>query len=187
MPNLFGSPIQNFINARIHEAQSSAENLSDAQLQAPNLAGVLENISKLNFQVATLRPDQKKGKRRTERRTKKDYGQQVAADVDVIDVSIPFDGWPRSFDFAPTSGRLSSTKARVEEGMIVASFDDDENLERNVDEFIKLTSENLTKLARDLGDLQKRMLQEAQTVANRRIEQIKSRKERDKSRSFPIE
>ncbi len=188
MPDhLFQMPVSHFIDQQINEARTRAEQLTEEQLQAPNLAGKIEEIAALNFHVATLKPDARTGKRRTEKRARTDYGQPISIDVDIIDVKIPFDGWPKSFQLAPTHCKIIDTPAATGNGFVLVSLVDDQNLDRNVDAFIKNAFENLNSLARDIKTITPLKLQTAQAIANQRLEQIRTRKERDKTRSFPIE
>lgn len=184
---LFQDSVHNFVQQKLHEARSKVEQLSHVDLDASDLAETLEKIAKIDFQIAKMNPDQKKGKRRTEKRMRMDYGQQITVDIDMIDVSIPFEGWPKSFHLRPTSSNVIDTPARIENTNIIVSFFDDEDLERNIDNFVKSASENLSSLTQDLKNFEKQTLREVQAVANERILQINARVERDKGRSFPIE
>jgi hypothetical protein len=127
-------------------------------------------------------------KRRTEKRKLTDYGREIIVDVDVIDVIIPFDGWPKSFHLAPSSCRIIETPVTINnDSTIQISFLDDQNLEQNVNSFIQGVTGNLNTLGMELQRIGSQMLQAAQLVANQRLQQIRERKERDKTRSFPIE
>lgn len=185
--HLFRQPISNFVQEKIDEARHRTEALTDAQLQDPALAGTLEKICDFRFEAATLRPADRMGKRRTTKVSKSDYGQQIIVDVDVIDVTIPFTGWPKSFHLAPSGRKIINTPASIVSGGLLVSFPDDQNLDHNVDDFVAQVAQNLESLKRDIEKIKPQMLQAAQLVANQRLAQIKARKERDKTRSFPIE
>jgi hypothetical protein len=184
---LFRESLSALADAKIREVRTQTEQLTTEQLQAPDLASALETIATLKFEVATLKPDQRRGKRRTERQKITDYGREIFVDVDFVEVSIPFVGWPKSLRLAPSYCKIVDTPAKITSNTVDVTFRDDQNLDRNVDVFIQIVSENLATLQRELTKLQPQMLQTAQIVANQRIQQIRERKERDKTRSFPIE
>jgi hypothetical protein len=188
-PNrLFQEPISAFVEQRLGEAKTHAEQLTPQQLEASDIAETLQKIAKFKFNLATLKPDQRKGKRRTEKRKVMDYGREVIVDVDLIDVEIPFEGWPKSLYLAPSSRTLIDIPTTItSNNTIKVSFPDDENLDRNVDFFIQNVTANLNTLEKELQRIEPQMLQVAQTIVTQRIEQIRERKNRDKGRSFPIE
>lgn len=185
---LFREPLSALAEVKLREVRTQTEQLTVEQLQSPDLADTLERIAALKLEVASLKPDQRRGRRRTEKRKITDYGREIFVDVDLIEVSIPFIGWPRSFRLAPSYCKIVDAPATItSNNTIEVTFPDDQNLDRSVDFFIQLVAENLTTLQRELGKLQPQMLQTAQLVANQRLQQIRERKERDKTRSFPIE
>lgn len=184
--SLFRIPVSNFIDQKISEARTQAERLSDSQLQDPSLAGVLEQIADFDFEVAKLNPEGRQGKRRTEKKARNDYGREIIVDVDFVDVTVPFTGDAQSLELMPSSGFQIHERAGVSRNGIVVSFLDDQNLDRNVDSFIKRVSENLKNLNADIEKIRSQRLQIAQSEANRRLEKIRARKDLDKSRSFPI-
>jgi hypothetical protein len=103
-------------------------------------------------------------------------------------VTIPFDGWPKSFNLAPSSCRIIETPAKINnDSTIQISFPDDQNLEQNVNSFIQGVTQNLNTLGAELQRIGPQMLQAAQLVANQRLQQLRERQARDKTRSFPIE
>lgn len=185
---LFRQSISVFTDQRIREARTQVEQLTDAQLEDPSLAGKLDEIANVKFVPARLLPEQRKGKRRTEKRKVNDYGREVMIDVDIIDVAIPFEGWPKSFDLAPSSCTIIDTPATITgERAIQISLSDDQNLDRNVDSFIQHVSNNLNTLKKELEALGPRIRQEVQLIADQRLQRIRERRKRDKTRSFPIE
>lgn len=185
---LFQESISAFAEQNVYQARIHTEQLTQEQLEGANLSTTLDAIAKVKFEVAKLKPDERRGKRRTEKRNAIDYGRQVTVDLDMIDVTIPFEGWPKSFTLAPSSHVIIDTPAKItHERVILVSLPDDQNLDRNVDRFIQQVTQNLDSLARDLKNIEGQMLQVAQVVANQRIKQNRERRERDKTRSFPIE
>lgn len=184
---LFRDPISKFTNDRIKEAEAQTEALTEAQLHDPALAGTLEKISNFKFDVAVLVPENRKGKRRTTKVPRDDYGRQIMVDVDMIDVTIPFSGWPKSFLYAPSVANIIGEPILVSNGTLVVTFADDAGLDRNVDGFIKYVNENLKNLESDIKKIRQQALRTCQRIANERIARIKLQKERDKTRSFPID
>jgi hypothetical protein len=185
---LFKEPISAFVQQKLRDTRNRTEELTPQQLEGSDLSATLEKIAKFEFNVASLKPDQRKGKRRTEKQRRTDYGREITVDVDIIDVMIPFDGWPQSFHLAPSSCRIIETPAAINnDSTIRISFRDDHNLEQNVSSFIQGVTQNLNTLRAELERVGPQMLQAAQLLANQRLEQIRERKARDKTRSFPIE
>ncbi len=185
--HLFQEPISAFVEQKLREASSKAEQLTPPQLEGSDISATLEKIATFEFKVASLKFDQRKGKRRTEKQRRRDYGREIIVDVDIIDVTIPFDGWPKSFHLAPSSCRIIETPAVIKDSAIQISFLDDQNLEQNVNFFVESVTQNLNTLRTELQRLGPQMLQAAQLVANHRLQQIRDQKARDKTRSFPIE
>lgn len=184
---LFQEPISTFVDQKIYEAKIHAEKLTDEQLEGPDLAQTLSQIAKFKFDVAALKSDQRKGKRRTEKRKIAEYGREIMVDVDFIDVTIPFEGWPKSFYIAPSSCAIIGDSASLIDQAILVSFPDDQSLDRNVDIFIERVNQNLDTLKNELQRIEPQMLQRAQLIANERLQKIRERRSRDKGRSFPIE
>lgn len=184
---LFQEPISNFTAEKVGEARSQAERLSPEDLLSPDLGEKLQQLAKVKFDVAILKPEERKGKRRTEKQPRSDFGRKIIVNVDFIDVAIPFEGWPKSFHISPSTCNLIDMPAATSNGAIIVSFLDDQNLDRNVDSFIKQVSQNLEYLKKDLPRIETQRLQIMQHIANHRLMQIEERKERDKTRSFPIE
>ena len=135
--HLFQESISGFGEQKIRDAKAQAEQLTQQQLEGPDLAATLERIATFKFELAKLKPDQRRGKRRTEKRKRMGYGREIVVDVDFIDVTIPFDGWAKSFRLAPSSCRIIETPVTIGSDAIQVSFPDDQNLERNVDFLFK--------------------------------------------------
>ena len=126
---LFQEPISAFVEQKLREARNQAEQLTPQQLEGSDISATLETIATFEFKVASLKSDQRKGKRRSEKQRRMDYGREIIIDVDIIDVTIPFDGWSRSFHLAPSSCRIIETPAVVHnDSTIQISFLDDQNL-----------------------------------------------------------
>ena len=184
---LFTNSIHDFSQEKLRESVRRAEALTEQELLVAELAPFLDKISDFPFQVAKLKPDGRKGKRRTEKRERTDYGLRTMVDVDFIDVTIPFEGFPKSLTIAPSSCHVIDVLASVENGQLVVTFPDDDNLDPNVNDFIKRDSENLDRQRQEIETIKQETRKAVSAVANRRIAEIKARKERDKARSFPIE
>ncbi|MHC1946492.1 hypothetical protein IF803_19090 [Bradyrhizobium sp. UFLA06-06] len=185
---LFQEPISALIEQKLYEAKMWAERLPEESLTSDKLAEELTKIAHFQFDVAKLKPDERKGKRRTEKRKISDYGRDVTIDVDIIDVIIPFDGYPKSFQIAPSHCNVIDIPAMIthENGLRI-SLPDDQNLDRAVNFFIERVSGNLSTLEKELQNVGPRMLQSAQSAIHQRLQRIRERQERDKTRSFPIE
>jgi hypothetical protein len=185
---LFQEPLSALLEQKLREARAQGEQLTLQQLESPDLATTLQKIATFRFDTASLKPDQRRGKRRTEKQKRMDYGREIVVNVDFIDVSIPFEGAAKSFRLAPSHRKIVDTPVTVTtNNMIQISVPDDQNLEQKVNFFIQTVTENLSTLEKELQRIEPQMLQAAQLAANQRLEQIRERRERDKTRSFPIE
>lgn len=185
---LFQESIHAFKDQKVREAIARVEGLSEAELLDPGLAGKLDGIvEQFRFVVATMRPQERKGKRRTETRQVRDYGELRNVEVSMIDVTIPFDGYPKSFTIAPSHCHVIDTPARTSQAGLQATFYDDDNLDRNVDSFISRVGENLERLRGEMESLRTQISDAVKAIADQRLAKVKAQKERDKSRSFPIE
>jgi hypothetical protein len=154
----------------------------------PALAGMLEKIvSGCSFDVAELRPAERRGTRRQATRRVNDYGRTVDVVSEMIEVSIPFVGSRESFLLSPSSCIEIASSAHISGGALKATFDDDEQLDQNVNILIDRTSKNLDQLRKEMAAFKTELLAMLGTAADERIAGIKAQKERNKIRSFPIE
>ena len=67
------------------------------------------------------------------------------------------------------------------------TFDDDDDLDRNVDSFITQVSENLDRLRGEMETFKAQVRNAIGTITDRRVAQLRAQHERDRKRSFPIE
>lgn len=188
MERLFEGSLNLFKQEKLRDAAAKANALSDSQLLNPSLAGRLDAIAgEFRFVVAKLRPEERRGKRRTETKEVNDYGQRQTVQMTVIDVAIPFDGYPKSLTIAPSRSHIIQTLVSTIQNPLVVPFMDDENLDKNVDDFIKRVSENLDSLRSEVEGFSREIRAEIQAIVDRRLTILKAQKEQDAKRSFPIE
>jgi hypothetical protein len=188
-PSLFTEPFAMFAAERMRIAEAAVLKLSEEDLQSATLGQALAEIGNFNFQLAVLQPDQKTGTRRTDQRRFSDYGRQVIENVDVLDISIPYSGFPRSFSLAPTNGHDIRERATAHSGApsrLTVTLDENEELEAKLATFILQVQENLQRLGEDIEALRKRLVIHAQSKAEERINEIKKRDEKNRSYSFPV-
>lgn len=134
---LFQDSVGDFREQKMREAVSKVESLPEPVLTDPKQAGILEKIAdQFKFDVATLNPRERRGKRRVEWQHVKDFGEVRPVEVTLVDVSIPYHGRPERFQLSPNSRKIVSVPADVQDGQIIVSFPDDDNLDKAVDQFI---------------------------------------------------
>jgi hypothetical protein len=191
---LFEQSFHAYLEKRIKEALAKVAALSEKDLADPSLSEKLDAIANDGWiVVATLRAAERKGKRRTEKRV--DLGDEdedglmipVEREIKVIDVLIPVDGYPISLQLSPSSSIGVSEKARMVPGGLQVTFPDDDNLDRNVDDFISRVSQNLDRLRVEAEANRPIIRQRVGEAAKRRQDELAAQKDRDSKRSFPIE
>jgi len=188
MQRLFEKSLYAVKEENLRLATQRVQALSEPELLVPSLQARLDTIAdEFTLQVARLRPDERRGKRRVEQRESSDYGRHQVVEVSLIDVTIPFVGDPKSLMIAPSRCHVIERPAIANSNSIVVSLVDDENLDRNVDDFVMRVNENLDNLRSEMDSLRNEIKTEIQTIADRRLALVKAQKERDSKRSFPIE
>jgi hypothetical protein len=134
------------------------------------------------FEVAVLHPDEKSGRPHIERRINGGH----TAEVELMDVIIPFTGSPESFTIAPSHNTRIDIPVAVHRDALVATFPRDDCLEGRVTTFIRCTSQNLDQMREDMGALRARVRNAIAEAAHRRAERLKSQQEPYRIRTFPI-
>ncbi|QRM32760.1 hypothetical protein [Microvirga sp. VF16] len=185
---MFQESFHNFRDEKIREAVARAEAISEKDLLSADLSAKLDEVANgFRFVVATLKPEGRRGKRRIETRQVRDYGDVRDVQVSVIDVTIPMEGYPKSLHIAPSHSNVIEIPASTGTGGLIATFYDDDSLDKNVDSFIARVSENLDRLRKEMEGLKPQIREAIGTVADRRLAEVQARLERDKTRSFPID
>ena len=189
MQPLFQQPFHIFRDSAMRAAQKAVEELPPEVLNDPALDGRLQKIAnQFRLDVAQLQPDQRKGKRRTEVHSDIQYNRPVERKIDWIDVTIPFTGAAESFDIAPSSSNLMHGDRIIVNGNnLQVSFPDEDQLDQRVNEFIGRLSQNLDRLRAEADQMSNEMVALLRNVAENQRNALNTRKERDKTRSFPIE
>jgi hypothetical protein len=182
-----GSWIANKIQAE-KAAVLEVNNLGRQTILDPALAGLLDKIvSYHTLEVATLEPAAKRGSRRDTQRTINDYGEPKTITIPIMDVRIPFQGDAKSFGFAPTQCLVPSIPCEVKEDHLLITLEDDQNLQRRVDEFIQQISQNLQLLRTEMAGWPAQLRERLNQVANARRSQIEAQNERNKNLDFPVD
>jgi len=185
--HLFSGSYHEVRDNAIRQALDRVRSLTGRELLSPGLAGELDRIAaNYRFNVATLRGDQRSGKRRVERRRKSDYGHTIEVEVPFIDVTIPYVGDPNSFEVAPSHSNIIEYRVVVQPGALLITFPDDQNLDRDVNDFLHRVGENLDRLREESENLQAQVRSQIGAFADTRVTEAKAQNERDKGRSFPI-
>jgi hypothetical protein len=189
MGYLFRGSAHSYRETAVRQAVEEVKSLAPNYLADPGLAGTINKIvGKYGvFAVATLRPNEKRGKRRTETRQIRDYGETRNVEVSLMDVFVPFSGAEESFELAPSSSHVIQTPVQVTQGQLVFTFHDDSAIERDLEAAIKQISENLDRLRAELGNLESSVRQAVEAVAADRLARIKSQAERDSRLGFPVD
>jgi hypothetical protein len=180
-----GQSVFDYIEEQKNEAIKRAELTPEKKLSDP--AVIDQIIGDFRFEVAVIRPEERKGKRRIVQRRISDYGQPRIEENVYIDVYIPFSGYPKSFEIGPSSSILIYEECRIDGSAIVVVFPDDDALDASVEAFIAQVTNNLENLKNDLRSAPLQIHNAVVDVVARRRNLIESRTERDKKRSFPIE
>jgi hypothetical protein len=184
---LFAGSVYDLRQSALQQAIERTKKISPTELLAPSLAGTLDKIaSEFTLAIAKLKPDEIKGTRRKRISRRNDYGQMIDVEISVIDVTIPFDGDPESFKFAPSHSNIIDDAVEIHAAGLQISLPDDDNLDKMVKRFVAMVQENLDGLSKELSGLKEQVRNQIEVVANSRVEQIKKENERDKGRSFPI-
>ena len=184
---LFHRPFSEFRAQKTSDALAAVDRIPEAELLNPNRAGRLEKMADAcSLDVAELRPTGRTGKHRKERRPVSDYGRAVQVEVDVVEVTIPFVGARDSLPFSPSSCTEIGRTVLAYDGYLTATFDNDEQLDRNVDVVIERISRNLEQLKREMGQFRTELVAALGKAADERATAIKARRELDKTRSFLI-
>lgn len=185
---LFTQSIFEHRERAVKSALHKVETLSDEALLSGDLPQHLHEIVKQEqINVATMRPDERRGKRRIEDRIASSYGERRSVKIEIIDVSIPYSGDHRSFDIAPSQSATINVPVEWQGDVIKASFADDDNLERNVNSFIDNVTANLRRLEQELETFPSEVLATIERAAAKRADAVRSRHEKDRGRSFPID
>lgn len=177
------------VDGAVRAAIAEVDKLDSSEFLKPSLPSSLDRIAgKFTLQVARLRPDEKRGKRREFEREISDYGLERTVKASEVDVSIPFDGEAQSFEIAPSSTTLVyGSKVQVLSSELILTVSDDDQIERRVDEFVKPVTENLDRLRVEVERDLPRIRDAIDNRARQRKEEIERQKERDSKRSFPID
>jgi len=166
------------------EAEQSAirevEQLDRRAFSDPNLAGILDRIANhFSLQVATLQPEAKRRMRRNVQREISDSGMARTVTIGIVDFKIPFRGDPISFQLAPANCTLPSLPCEVRSDHLFISLPDDDDVERNVDQFVQQASRTLEALRAEVATWFSRLRAVLEKVASEKINQIASEKECD--------
>ena len=171
---------------RIQAGVDLVDGLSEQDVLSEHIGLKLDEIAaKLRLDVPEIYPDRREGRRRTERVHANDYGRDIVIDRDFIDVSIPYSGDRSGFIFSPSRSPLG-LRALVHHDKLIFSCDDDDNLDRNVDQFVQRVTEALTTLRTEVSQHEPHYVSAMRSRIERRRQQITERRDRDSKRSFPI-
>jgi outer membrane murein-binding lipoprotein Lpp len=182
---LFRDSFDTYLTRQLEGALANVETLSERDLTSPAVQGVLEKTTNAaGFDVAVLRPEEKSGRPRTERRT--NDGRTVPVEVELMDITIPFTGSPESFTVAPSQKAHIDIPVAVHQDALVATLVRDDDLERQLATFIRRIAQNLDQMRKDMGALRAGVRKAIGEAAHRRAERLKSQQEPYTIRSFPI-
>lgn len=190
---LFTEDLAEFKEQRMGDAVHKVKTLPEHEVFDPGFAAQLDRIAHAESpQIASIAPQERRGRRRTDFVEVDDletdeFGDALEVEVALVDVSMPYYGPAETFDLAPPAGHEVDTPAHARDGKLTAIFPDDDDLERNVNEFIKLVSENLAELKIEMEGLASQIREAVHAAGKERRAQIMARKARDATLSFPID
>jgi hypothetical protein len=143
----------------------------------PGLAGQIDDIVNSRVpKVATLRPEQRRGKR-----------IEIRPGYSVVDVSIPFVGDEKSFHLAPTRTSIPSVACQMQPDHLLIRFEDDDKLDQRVDTFAQAVSHTLDSLRAEVAAWVPQFRAALSAAAAARSNEFLAQQQRDKGRSFPID
>lgn len=182
---LFRDSFDAYRARQLEGALANVEMLSERDLTSPAVQGLLEKTANAaGFEVAVLHPDEKSGRPRTERRT--DDSHAAPVEVELMDITIPFTGSPKSFTVAPSQNAHIDIPVAVHQDALVATLVRDDYLERQLATFICRTSQNLDQMRKDMGALRASVRKALREAADRRAERLRFQKKPYQIPSFPI-
>jgi hypothetical protein len=184
-PPLFRDSFNSYRTLQLEGALADVEKLSEHDLISPAVQSVLEKTANAaGFEVAVLHPEEKSSKPRTERRT--DGGNTAPVDVELIDITIPFTGSPKSFTVAPSQNTHVDIPVVVHQDALVATLVRDDYLERQLATSIRRISQNLDEMRNDMAALRASVRKALCEAADRRAERLRFQKKPYQIPSFPI-
>jgi hypothetical protein len=174
------------------DAEQSAirevEQLDRRTLSDPNMAAILDRLANhFSLQVATLQPEAKRRMRRNVQRQVGDSGMARTVTTGIMDFKIPFRGDPISFQLAPANCILPSFPCEVRSDHLFISMPDDDNVDRNVDQFVLQVSQTLEALRAEVATWFSRLRAVLAKVASEKLKQIASEEECDGTPGFPVD
>ena len=107
--------------------------------------------------------------------------------MDLIKVTIPFHGSPQSFQYSSSTCIEIGRNVVVVDDALIATCDGDQQLDGNVNILIDRVSKNLDQLRKEMATYRGELTSSLGSAADERAAAIRARKERDKTRSFPID
>jgi hypothetical protein len=167
------------------EAEQAAvrevEELDRGTLSDPDLAGILDRIADhFSLKVAVLQPQAKRTMRRDAQRPAGESGG-------IMDVKIPFQGDPISFQLAPADCTIPSLPCDVRSDLLFISLPDDSDVERNVDQFAQQVAKVLEALRAEVAAWHSQLRGVLETAASAKINQIASEEDDDGTLGSPVD
>lgn len=185
---LFQLSWHNVSQGTLRKAHEEVMALDRRVITAPNLAGQLDKIAaKYSFEVATLNPEAKRGKRRDKERTIDDYGSHKTIKYSVIDVSIPFTGSDESFKIAPSHSHMVYAECEIRNNVVVLTVPDDDGAQQAINQFVQQVSENFDRLRSEAENWDKDLRDTIAAAAEKRKQQVDAEKGRDGNLNFPVD
>jgi hypothetical protein len=169
-------------------AVAAVRNLDRETISDPGLASILDKIVNYHtLQVAVFQPGLIKGKRRGVARVISEFGESRNVTIQVMDVTIPFQGDADSFRLSPSYCTIPSLRCDIEDDHLLVTMADDANVQRNVDQFVQQVTQNLEALRSEVANWVPQIRATLDQVASARMKEIASQDERDKGLKFKVD
>ncbi|RUW85195.1 hypothetical protein [Mesorhizobium sp. M1E.F.Ca.ET.063.01.1.1] len=178
--------VHSYIDMVVKICSERAQGWDEGAFEDESLARLRGDLMKeMDVAVPVLEFNKREGKRRKETRENTIDGRRHERDV--VDVIIPFSGDSVAFDIAPSTQTLMhGTRAHVAPTSLTLTFEDNDRLETNLADTVRVIEANLQHLARDLESLPSQLTDAVDAVVKARKANIDRKRELDAKRSFPI-
>jgi hypothetical protein len=186
---LFGTFLGSQQTEWLQQAGREVEALDRSALENPALGGILDKIAaNYIFTVATLKPDEIRGKRRSRQGTMNDgYGETVPTTFSYFEISIPFQGDKISLELHPSYSSNPSYPCELRQNDLLLTVRDDNSTQTCVDQTVAVISQNLNTLRNELANWPQRLRSHIQQVADSRLRDLAAQRGRDKNLKFKID
>lgn len=183
-----GQSTGSYGNGAIQTAVRAIERLPKANFEALAAREIEQALRDAVIKTPQLHFEARRGKRVSEEKVVREFGQHVVHKIDYVDVIVPFSGNKTAFQLSPSHQIMNTMGTLNTDGdAIVIRLPDDERLEQQLESAISQISTNLGNFTEDMSALAAEMKQVLSGVVERRKQLFSEQEARDTTRSFPID